>query len=419
MKKVCVLGLGYMGLPTSSLLANNGYDVIGIDTNKDKVEAINRREILFDEPGLKELVLEAMDSGHFKAQTEMPEADIFVIAVPTPFTEDKKADLSYVEKATAMIATKLKKGDLVILESTVSPNTCIKIIKPILEKTGLKAGADFMLSHCPERAIPGNTMYELVHNDRIIGGIDEASAKETENVYKSFVKGEILLTDTTTAETVKLMENTYRDVNISLANEFAKIAEEVGINVWEAIDLANRHPRVNILKPGPGVGGHCIAIDPWFLTEGSNQARIIKVARNINDEMPGHVVDLVKEMLQGIEKPKVTVLGVAYKANVDDARQTPAKEIIEEMKALGWEVSAVDPYVKKIDFINLMPLEEGLTDSDAVILVTNHDKFLEIDPEDIKSKMRTLNILDTRNFLDYKKWQAAGFKVKVLGNGKI
>jgi UDP-N-acetyl-D-mannosaminuronic acid dehydrogenase len=215
------------------------------------------------------------------------------------------------------------------------------------------------------------------------------------------------------------MENTFRDVNISLANEFAKIAEEVGINVWEAIDLANRHPRVNILKPGPGVGGHCIAIDPWFLTEGSEHARIIKVARNINDEMPSHVVDLAKEILKEIEKPKVTILGVAYKANVDDARETPAKEIIDEIKALGWVVAAVDPYVKNVGFTDLVPLEEGLAESDAVILVTNHDKFLEIDPKDIKSQMKTLNMLDTRNFLDYKKWQAAGFKVKVLGNGKI
>jgi len=317
-----------------------------------------------------------------------------------------------------MISEKLKKGDLVILESTVSPNTCIKLMQPILEKNGLKAGEDFYLSHCPERAIPGNTMYELVNNDRIIGGINQESAELTRDVYKTFVKGEIFLTDTTTAETVKLMENTFRDVNIALANEFAKISEEVGINIWETIDLANKHPRVNILKPGPGVGGHCIAIDPWFLTEASNQATLIKTARQINDKMPKHVVELIKEMVGDKQNPKVTILGVAYKANVDDARETPSKEIICEAENLGFEVIAVDPLVKIGEFPDLQPLEEAVKNSDCLVLVTNHDDFKKINPEEIKSQMASLNLVDTRNFLDKNTWEKAGFKVKVLGDGK-
>lgn len=419
MKKVCVLGLGYMGLPTASLLANNGFEVTGVDVNQEKVDSINRKEILFDEPGLKELVLKAIDSGNFKAQTGICEADIFVIAVPTPFTEDKKADLTFVESATKMIATVLKKGDLVILESTVSPGTCTKLMVPILEENGLKAGEDFLLSHCPERAIPGNTMYELVNNDRIIGGINAASCQTTKEIYESFVKGQIYLTDTTTAETVKLMENTFRDVNIALANEFAQIAEEIGIDIWETIKLANKHPRVNILKPGPGVGGHCIAIDPWFLTEASTKAVLIKAARNINDHMPSHVIELAKDVLKGIDKPKVTILGVAYKANVDDARETPATEIINEAKNLGWQVAITDPYVKTTEFPDLQDIDTAITDSDCVILVTNHDQFLEIDPSAITDKMKSLNLIDTRNFLDQAKWQNAGFTVKILGNGKI
>lgn len=419
MKKVCVLGLGYMGLPTASLLANNGFEVTGVDVNQKKVDSINRKEILFDEPGLKELVLKAIDSGNFKAQTGVSQADIFVIAVPTPFTEDKKADLTFVESATKMIATVLKKGDLVILESTVSPGTCTKLMIPILEENGLKAGEDFLLSHCPERAIPGNTMYELVNNDRIIGGISDASCQTTKEIYESFVKGKIYLTDTTTAETVKLMENTFRDVNIALANEFAQIAEEIGIDIWETIELANKHPRVNILKPGPGVGGHCIAIDPWFLTEASTKAVLIKAARNINDAMPSHVIELAKDALKGIDKPKVTILGVAYKANVDDARETPATEIINEAKNLGWQVAVTDPYVKTSEFPDLQDIDTAITDSDCIILVTNHDQFLEIDPSTVKSKMKTLNLIDTRNFLDQTKWQNAGFSVKILGNGKI
>lgn len=419
MKKICVLGLGYMGLPTASLLATNGYSVVGVDVNEKKVKAINDREIPFDEPGLKELVLKAIDTGKFNAQTEVPESDVFIIAVPTPITARKKADLSYVESATEMIYPKLKKGNLVILESTVSPNTCTKLMIPILEKSKLKASKDFMLSHCPERAIPGNTMHELVFNDRIIGGIDEKSKKATAAIYSSFVKGKIFLTDTTTAETVKLMENTFRDINIALANEFAKIAEEIGINIWEAINLANRHPRVNILQPGPGVGGHCIAIDPWFLTEHSDNALIIKTARNINDSMPEHVIGLAKKMLNGIEQPKITILGVAYKPDVDDARETPAKHIIESAKKLGWQVTAHDPHVKSKDFSGLSGLDPALEGSDCVILVTNHEYYRKLKPIEVKTKMRIARLIDTRNYLNHKLWENAGFDVKVLGKAKI
>ncbi len=417
-KKICVLGLGYMGLPTASLLATNGYQVIGVDINSRKIESIKKRQIPFNEPGLKELVFKAMDSENLNVQSEMTKADVFIIAVPTPITPAKKADLSYVVSAAEMIAPFLEKDNLVILESTVSPETCTKILIPILNKSGLKVGKDYLLSHCPERAIPGNTMHELVNNDRIIGGINGESKKITKKIYSSFVKGDIYLTDTTTAETIKLMENTFRDINIALANEFAKIAEEIGIDIWEAIDLANKHPRVNILKPGPGVGGHCIAIDPWFLTEHSKNAKIIRTARDINDTMPGHVISLAEKMLKKIKNPTITILGVAYKPNVDDARETPAKQIIALARRLGWDIKIHDFHVKESEFPGLATLDEAVKGSDCLILVTNHQKYKNIDYNKIKSQMRRANILDTRSFLNSDELEQIGFNVKVLGKNK-
>ncbi|RLI80098.1 UDP-N-acetyl-D-mannosamine dehydrogenase, partial [Archaeoglobales archaeon] len=319
-----------------------------------------------------------------------------------------------VRTAAEMIRPYLKRDGLVVLESTVPPGTSERLVIPILEKNGLNAG-EFYFAHCPERAIPGRTIYEMIHNDRIIGGYDNKSAELARSLYASFVKGNIYLTDLKTAELVKLMENTYRDVNIALANEFAQIAEECGINVWEAIELANKHPRVNILRPGPGVGGHCIAVDPWFLTENSTKSKMILLAREINDSMPNYVLQIVRNLLKDVKEPTITIFGVAYKGNVDDTRETPALKFIKLAENEGYRVKCYDPYVKDFEY-ELFGLSEAVKDSDCIVLIADHDVFREIDPS--KLEMRNKNLVDTRNILDHEKWRRAGFKVKVLGDGK-
>ena len=416
--KICILGLGYIGLPTAALFATHGHEVVGIDINKNIVETVNKGIAPFDEHGLPELLEKATRSKNLIAKTEVEEGDVFIIAVPTPLDKEMKiADLKYVRSAAEMIYPHLRKDNLVILESTIPPGTSEKILIPILEKSGLKVCNDFYLAHCPEKAIPGNTIYEMIHNDRIIGGIDKKSTELAKTLYSCFVKGNFYLANTITAEFVKLMENTFRDINIALANEFAQIAEESSINVWEAIELANKHPRVNILKPGPGVGGHCIAIDPWFLTENSTRCRIVSLAREINDGMPNHVLQIVKWMLKGVADPVITVFGVAYKGGVDDTRETPALKFIKLAENEGYKVKVHDPYVKEFEY-KILGLEEAVRDSDCIVLITDHLKFKEFDPKEISSMMRNRNVVDARNMLDVERWKEDGFKVKVLGDGK-
>ena len=415
MDKICVLGLGYIGLPTALLLATSGYEVVGIDIDKKIVDALNKGKTPFNEPGLDELLNKARNN--FVAKTEVETADVFLIAVPTPLEKSiRVADLRYVRSAAEMIYPHLKRGDLVILESTVPPGASEKLIIPILEKSGLKVG-EFYFTHCPERAIPGRTIFEMIHNDRVIGGYDKKSAELAKRIYSSFVRGDIYLTDIKTAEFVKLIENTYRDVNIALANEFAQIAEECGINIWEAIELANKHPRVNILKPGPGVGGHCIAIDPWFLTENSTKYRMVLLAREINDSMPNYVLQTVRSLLKGIKDPVITVFGVAYKGNVDDTRETPALKFIKLAENEGYKVKIYDPYVKEFEY-PILDLKNAVKDSDCIVIITDHDVFKFLDPNEIGKLMRNKCVFDGRNILDHEKWRKAGFKVKVLGNGK-
>ena len=414
--RILVLGLGYIGLPTALLFASAGHEVVGIDVNTKKVKILNEGKLPFQEPGLEELFEKAKNN--FRATTEVEDSDVFLIAVPTPLDEHTKAaDLKYVKSAAEMIWPYLKKGDLVILESTVPPNTTERLLIPILEKSGLKAGQDFYVVHCPERAIPGKTIYEMIHNDRIIGGITPKSAELAKGLYSSFVRGNIYLTDATTAEFVKLIENTYRDVNIALVNELAQIAEEYGINIWEAIELANKHPRVNLHKPGPGVGGHCIAIDPWFVIQNSSNGKMIALSRHVNDTMPNYTLRRVREMLKGIRYPTVTVLGVAYKGNVDDARETPALRFIRLAENDGFRIKVYDPFVKEFEY-PLLDLEEAVKDSDCIVVITDHDIFKFLDPKEIGRLMRNRCVFDARNILDHEKWGEAGFKVKVLGNGK-
>ncbi|HUL62249.1 MAG TPA: nucleotide sugar dehydrogenase, partial [Methanocella sp.] len=372
--RVCVIGLGYIGLPTALLLSQKN-DVFGVDLKQDVVDKVNRRVMPFEEPGLGDL----LQRSGMTAGTAPQRADAFIICVPTPFDKEvRMADLRYVKAAAESIAPCLERGNLVVVESTVSPGACEKVVAPILEKSGLKVKRDLFLAHCPERAIPGNTLHEMVQNDRIIGGVDEASTRRTLELYATFIKGNIYTTDATTAEFVKLMENTYRDINIAMANEFAILAEDTGINAWEAITLANRHPRVNILRPGPGVGGHCIAVDPWFLTENSTKCRIVNMAREINDGMPSHVLSKVREAVRRIEAPKITVFGVAYKGNVDDARETPALKFIKLAEKEGYAVSVYDPLVKKFEH-PLSSLDEAVADTDCIVIITDHDQFKTMD----------------------------------------
>ncbi len=416
--KTCILGLGYIGLPTAALFATHGHKVVGVDINKNIVGTINKGITPFDEPSLPKLLQKAIKSENLRAKTETEESDVFVIAVPTPLDKEMKmAELKYVRSAAEMIYPHLRKDNLFILESTVPPGTCDKLLVPILEKSGLKVSEDFYLAHCPERAIPGNTIYEMMHNDRIIGGIDKKSTALAKSLYSCFVKGNFYLTNTITAEFVKLMENTFRDINIALANEFAQIAEESGVNVWKAIELANKHPRVNILKPGPGVGGHCIAIDPWFLTENSTRCRIVSLAREINNGMPNHILRIVKGMVMGVNNPIITVFGVAYKGGVDDTRETPALKFIKLAENEGYKIKVHDPHVNEFEY-EILGLEEAVKDSDCIILITDHQEFRNINPKEISSLMRTKNVVDTRNMLDAERWKEAGFKVNVLGDGK-
>jgi len=409
MKKICVLGLGYIGLPTACLFANAGYRVVGVDINQEKIDKLNHGKLPFEERGLRELFEKALPNMSFKTKPE--EADVFLIAVPTPLDKEAKmADLRYVRTAIKSILDYLKEDNLVILESTVPPGTCERLILPML---GNKAH----LVYCPERAIPGNTIHEMIYNDRIIGSNEKRLGEFAKEIYTSFVKGNIYLTNLRTAEMVKVMENTFRDINIALANEFAQIAEESGVNIWEAIELANKHPRVNILKPGPGVGGHCIAIDPWFLVENSVRSRIVNLAREINDSMPRHVLRLVKELGIGTHST-ITVLGVAYKGDVDDTRETPALKFIKLAENEGYEVKVHDPLVKSFEY-EILSLEAAVKDSDCLVIITDHSKFKEIEPGEIARLMRKRNVVDSRNILDRERWERAGFRVKVLGDGRL
>jgi UDP-N-acetyl-D-mannosaminuronic acid dehydrogenase len=328
------------------------------------------------------------------------------------------ADLKYVVSACEMIVPHLRKGNLVIIESTIPPNTCDKRVRHILEKSGLKMCEDFYVSHCPERAIPGNTLHEMVHNDRVIGGVNEKSTRLTADLYSSFVKGALHLTTSTTAEMIKLMENTFRDVNIALANEFAQIADDYGIDVWKAIEIANKHPRVNILKPGPGVGGHCIAIDPWFLTENANNSSLIMMSRQINDSMPQYVLKMVKEMLAGIENPTITVFGVAYKGDIADTRATPAKKFIKLAEKEGYRVKIYDPFVKEWCY-PILGLEEAVEGSDCIVVLTDHSEFREMDPREFCGKMQRLNVFDARDIIDLKAWGKNRFTVRTIGKNGI
>ncbi len=395
-REIVVIGTGYVGLPAALLLARAGHSVVGVDIDDNIVRAINEGILHIKEERLQAIMDGPAVRQNLKAQSAPCEADVFLIAVPTPLDERKKvANLSIVVEATKSLIPHLRAGNLVILESTVPPLTCREIMTPLLERSGLKVGATLHLAHCPERILPGDVFYEIVHNDRIIGAADEKSRAMAAEVYASFVRGELLLTDDITAELVKLMENAYRDVNIALANEFAAVARTLEIDAGEAITLANRHSRVNILKPGIGVGGHCIPIDPWFIKEVEPaNSRLIFTARLINDEMPAQVAAQIRAAVRGIENPRIVAVGAAYKANTADTRESPAIEIARFLRADGYRVDHFDPLVDGMAFPS--SLAAACTDADCLALLVEHKVVMEEvtnSRAEIEQAMRTASIL--------------------------
>ena len=414
-KLVCVLGLGYIGLPTASVLAANGYRVIGVDVNPHVVETINRGEIHIEEPGLEMMVQAAVKSGRLEAVTEPVEADIFIIAVPTPITETKTADMNFVKAAAKAIVPHLKPGNLVLLESTSPPGTTRDLVAPILAESELEIGRELFVAHCPERVLPGKILQELIENHRVIGGLTPTCADQARALYATFVAGQIHLTDATTAEMVKVMENTYRDVNIALANELARLSEGLSISAWDVVRLANLHPRVNLHQPGPGVGGHCISVDPWFIVEQAPEtAKLIHLARQINDAVPHRVASVITSSLEGIKDPKVTVLGVAYKGNVDDTRESPALEVLHDLTKAGIRVGIYDPHVQNFEY-ELQSLEDAFQDSDLAVLLAPHNEYKALEPSAIGKLMRNRAVFDTRNHVNLDLWTQAGFKATLIG----
>ncbi|MBU2571349.1 MAG: UDP-N-acetyl-D-mannosamine dehydrogenase [Gammaproteobacteria bacterium] len=395
--KVCVIGLGYIGLPTASLLGTKGFEVFGVDTSERVVNTINQGKIHIVEPDLDILVKSAVQSGNLKAGLQPQEADVFILAVPTPFKDDHIPDLSYVEAATRVIAPFVKPGNIVILESTSPVGTTDDIVAKILSEEGHDVGRDVYVAHCPERVLPGRILTELVENDRIVGGINEISTEKVVEFYRAFVRGEILATDAKTAELSKLSENSFRDVNIAFANELSLICDQENINVWELIKLANRHPRVNILQPGPGVGGHCIAVDPWFIVARSpDQARLIRAAREVNDAKPHWVIDKVKVSADKFKNPVIGCLGLAFKADVDDLRESPALDIVKKIRKqdIG-EVLVAEPNLTEHKDFTLLPYQEVIKRSDIVLLLVDHKPFKSLKAADLKEKI----LIDTRGVI--------------------
>ncbi|WP_414054032.1 nucleotide sugar dehydrogenase [Macrococcus equi] len=396
--KLTTIGLGYIGLPTSIMFAKHGVDVLGVDIKQEAVDKLNNGQIHIEEPGLQEALDEVIASGKFRASTKPEEADVYIIAVPTPNNDDehKSCDNSIVMAGVESIVPLLKKGDTVIVESTIAPRTMDDFVKPYLESKGFAIGEDIFLVHCPERVLPGQIMHELIHNNRIIGGITPACIEAGKKVYGTFVQGEMIETQAKTAEMSKLMENTYRDVNIALANELAKICNKLNINVHDVIAMANKHPRVNLHTPGPGVGGHCLAVDPYFIiAEAPEEAKLIKLARDINVSMPEYVVNYTKKALAKVGGNKVTVFGLTYKGDVDDIRESPAFDIYEMLKQEnGLEVTAFDPHVQ-LDWVE-KDIDKALEGSSLVVVLSDHSEFKVLKDEDFKA-MKDKVIFDTKN----------------------
>jgi len=412
LKEICVVGLGYIGLPTAVVLASRGVSVIGVDVSEEVVAKINRGQVHIVEPDLDAVTARAVQVGKLRAATKPAPADAFIIAVPTPF-HDGTADLSYVEAATASIAPVLKRGDLVVLESTSPPGTTEKMaaqlaaLRPDLRMPAAgDAECDVHVAYCPERVLPGRVLVELVENDRVIGGITAKCSARAEELYRIFCTGSLLQTGVRTAEMCKLTENSFRDVGIAFANELSIICDKLGINVWELIRLANHHPRVNILQPGPGVGGHCIAVDPWFIVEAAPQeSRLIRTAREVNDGKPSYVLEKIKIAIDAARavgaRPKVLVLGLAFKPDVDDFRESPALEIAEDVAEWGTcDLLVSEPFAEQLPgklagYNNVQmvaDVQDAIREAPIVVMLVNHRAYNEIVRGDLDGKV----VIDTR-----------------------
>ncbi|MFO3718597.1 nucleotide sugar dehydrogenase [Staphylococcus felis] len=398
--KLTTVGLGYIGLPTSIMFAKHGVDVHGVDVNQKAVERLNAGHIHIEEPGLQEMYEEVIETGKFKASLEPAEADAFIIAVPTPNNDDQyeSCDISIVMAATKSIIPYLKKGNTVIVESTIAPRTMDDHVKPFIESQGFTVGEDIYLVHCPERVLPGKILDELVNNNRIIGGITQNCIEAGKRVYSTFVKGEMIETDARTAEMSKLMENTYRDLNIALANEIAKISNKLNINVLDVIEMANKHPRVNIHLPGPGVGGHCLAVDPYFIiAKDPEHSPLIQTGRQVNRSMPAYVVEKTKNILKDLDAHKVTVFGLTYKGDVDDIRESPAFDIYELLKQEEHlEVVAYDPHVD-MDFVE-KDIKKAVENSSLVLVLSDHSEFKTLTDQHFET-MQDPIVFDTKNIM--------------------
>ena len=411
--KVLVIGLGYIGVPTAAVLASRGIEVVGVDVNHHTVDAINQGKIHIVEPDLDILVQASVQSGNLRAMVQVERADVFIVAVPTPFKEDHHPDLSFIESATKSIAPVLEKGNLVILESTSPVGTTEKMIQwmqekrpdlvfPVFREEGNQA--DIAVAHCPERVLPGKVVRELVENDRIIGGVTTECAEQVRELYKIFVKGDCLVTDCRTAELSKLVENSFRDVNIAFANELSLISDKLEINVWELIRLSNRHPRVNIMQPGPGVGGHCIAVDPWFIVDSApDQSRLIHTARLVNDGKPGFILEKIRQAVEQTDKEisnlTIACLGLAFKPDIDDLRESPALDIAQQVELMGvGKLLLVEPNITAIpegfddSTTKLVKVDEAIRSAEVVVLLVDHLQFKETDLGLLSGKQ----VVDTR-----------------------
>ena len=403
---VCVIGLGYIGLPTAAVLASKRVKVVGVDVNQLIVNTINKGEIHISEPELDILVREAVQNNYLKAVIKPEKADVFMVAVPTPFKGNYKPDLSYIKSAAKAIAKVLEKGNIVILESTSPVGTTEKLIKWMKEERDDLSfpelgnnvfRSDISLAHCPERVLPGDIVREIVENDRVIGGVTSYCAVQAKNIYNIFVDANFILTDCRTAELSKLVENSFRDVNIAFANELSLVCDELNINVWELIHLANHHPRVNILQPGPGVGGHCIAVDPWFIISSCpTQSKLMRAARQVNDEKPDWVINKVRKAAAKFKKPVIACLGLAFKANIDDLRESPAKSIVEKLiqEAVG-EILVCEPNISTLEAFHLVALDEAIKRADIIVVLVDHKEFLKIDRNCLSEKI----LIDTKGVL--------------------
>ncbi|PEH49692.1 nucleotide sugar dehydrogenase [Enterococcus faecium] len=412
--KISVLGLGYIGLPTAVMFANHDQQVIGYDTNSEVLKQLAEGKVHIEEPGLQAALEQAIEKGNFSVSNEVQPADVYIISVPTPNMNDelKSCDLSYVQSAVKMILPVLKKGSTVIIESTIAPRSMSDKIQPMIEGAGFTPGEDIFLVHCPERVLPGKVLEELVFNNRIIGGITPNCTEKGKYIYGKFVKGELLGTSASVAELSKLMENTYRDVNIALANELVKICDSLEINALEVIELANKHPRVNLHTPGPGVGGHCLAVDPYFIAaQVPDVSPLIQISREINTSMPNFIVEKSNHVLEKATGNKVVVMGLTYKGNIDDIRESPALEVYNTLKnsPKNYDVVAYDPHVQSDIVEN--NLEAALKDASLVLILVDHDEFKNLVPENFNTTKNAI-VIDAKNIanqcIDYENYYTLG-----------